>query len=86
MREILRIRAETEGITINSDGLEALATIGDSASLRYVVQMLTPASILAATNGKDSVDKDDIEEINSLFMDAKASTKMLAAAGDSYLQ
>lgn len=86
IKEILRIRGETEGITIDAGGLDALAAIGETASLRYVVQMLTPASLLAATNGKDCVDADDIEEINSLFMDAKQSTKMLAAGGDSYLQ
>jgi RuvB-like protein 1 (pontin 52) len=86
IHEILKIRAETEGIKIDDTGLDTLSGIGETTSLRYVVQMLTPASILATTNGKDAVQAEDIEEINTLFMDAKASTRMLAADSDKYLQ
>lgn len=85
IREILKIRATTEGIQIDESGLDALSTIGETSSLRYVVQMLTPAFLLATTNGKDVVQAEDIEEMNTLFMDAKASTRMLAAQSDKYL-
>lgn len=86
IQQILKIRAETEGLQIDEGGLVALSSIGDNTSLRYAVQMLTPAFILANTNGKDTVQAEDIEEINTLFMDAKASTRMLAADSDKYLQ
>lgn len=85
IREILKIRAETESIKIDETGLDALSTIGETTSLRYVVQMLTPSQILATTNGKDVVQAEEVEEINTLFMDAKASTRMLAAQSDKYL-
>lgn len=85
MKEILKIRAETEGIQIEDSGVEALAVIGETTSLRFIVQLMTPCSILAATNGRGSVTADEVEEINSLFMDAKRSAKMLAEAGDKYL-
>jgi len=86
IQQILKIRAETEGLKIDEGGLAALSIIGENTSLRYAVQMLTPAFILASTNGKDTVQTEDIEEINTLFMDAKASTRMLAADSDKYLQ
>jgi RuvB-like protein 1 (pontin 52) len=83
--QILKIRAQTEGITITDDALQHLAKIGGATSLRYVVQLLTPARILAETNGKTKVENEDIEEINELFMDAKASAMMLASQADKYL-
>jgi len=56
IKEILKIRAETEGLTVTEKALEHLAHIGSKTSLRYAVQLLTPANHLAETNGK-SVNK-----------------------------
>ena len=53
---------------------------------RYAVQLLTPASLLAKINGKEAIDKDEIEEINELFYDAKSSAKILAEQKDKYMQ
>lgn len=85
MKQILKIRAETESISVDDAAVEALALIGETTSLRFIVQLLTPCSILATTNGRQSVSAEEVEEINSLFMDAKRSAKMLAEAGNKYL-
>ena len=53
---------------------------------RYAVQLLTPGSILAKINGKDNVGKDEVEEIDKLFYDAKASAKILQDHEDKYLK
>ncbi len=53
---------------------------------RYAVQLLTPASILAKINGKDKISRDEIEEVNDLFHDAKSSAKLLAAEDEKYLK
>jgi len=53
---------------------------------RYSVQLLTPASLLAKINGKDAIDREEIEEINELFYDAKSSAKILAEQKDKYMQ
>jgi len=53
---------------------------------RYAVQFLTPASLLAKINGKEAIDKDEIDEINELFFDAKSSAKILAEQKDKYMQ
>jgi len=49
------------------------------------VQLLTPASIMAQTGGRETITKDDIEEIDSLFYDAKSSAKILSDNADKYI-
>ena len=85
MVQILAIRCATESIEIEEEALAHLASIGTRASLRYVVQMLTPASVLAETVGKSKVSKDEIEEIASLFLDAKTSATILTEQADKYI-
>merc|ERR1719240_1032313 len=58
MAQILKIRAETEGIPVDEEGLQRLSEIGTSTSLRYIVQMLTPAFVLARIGGRDVVTVD----------------------------
>jgi len=85
MAQIIRIRAQTEGIAIAEEALALLADIGSKTTLRYAVQLLTPAILLARINGRNSVDPDDVREINGLFRDAKASAHELMAHGEKYL-
>lgn len=82
--QIISIRAETEGLEVEEDALAAMGEIGARTSLRYAVQMLTPARILAQTSGRDTVSAVDVEEVDELFFDAKASAKLLATS-EGYL-
>ena len=84
--QILAIRASTESLPIEDTALARLGEIGDRASLRYAVQLLTPASIVANTAGRDKISKDDVDEIDKLFYDAKRSAKILADNEDDFLQ
>jgi len=83
--EVVAIRSATEGLEIEQDALALLGEIGVNTSLRYVVQLLTPASIMARTAGREIITKDDIEEIDSLFFDAKSSAKILSDNADKYI-
>jgi RuvB-like protein 1 (pontin 52) len=83
--QVLSIRAQTEGLNMAQEAIELLGEIGANTSLRYVVQLMTPASVLADTNGRDEVTRDDIEEIDQLFYDAKSSAKLLAQHADKYI-
>merc|ERR1712085_1054 len=67
--EVVNIRAQTESLNIEEDALVLMGEIGANTSLRYVVQLLTPSSILAATSGRDTITREDIEEVDSLFYD-----------------
>ena len=53
---------------------------------RYAAQLLTPSSMLSKINGKDAIGKDEIEEINELFFDAKSSAKILTEHQDKYMK
>jgi RuvB-like protein 1 (pontin 52) len=44
---------------------------------RYAVQLIHPAYVLAQTQGRNEIEKYDLEEIKYLFFDAKASAKLL---------
>jgi DNA helicase TIP49 (TBP-interacting protein) len=50
------------------------------------VQLLTPARILAATQGREAIEAGDVEEIDRLFSDAKASSKILIEQAEKYLK
>ena len=86
MVKILSIRAATESLTLDEAALARLGEIGQRTTLRYANQMLTPARILAETNGKEEISLDDVEEIDELFYDAKASAKILQEQEALYLQ
>ena len=47
--------------------------------------MITPAFVLAQTLGKLKISKDEVEEINSLFLDGKTSAKLLMEQADKYI-
>ncbi|CAC5411713.1 ruvB-like 1 [Mytilus californianus] len=86
MVQILKIRATTENISLDEESALSLGKIGVQTTLRYSVQLLTPSNLLAKINGKDAISKEEIEEINKLFYDAKASAKILAEQEDKYMK
>jgi RuvB-like protein 1 (pontin 52) len=83
--QILAIRCATENIEIEEDALAHLATIGTKTSLRYVVQMITPAMVLAETMGKSKISKGEIDDISAIFFDGKTSARLLMEQADKYI-
>merc|ERR1719446_1552555 len=84
--QILSIRAKTEGIDVEDEALAYAAQVGQDASLRFAVQLLTPSNVLSKTNGRTNINKSDMEEINRLFLDAKSSALRLQKDADKYLK
>ncbi|KKY22185.1 putative aaa family atpase [Phaeomoniella chlamydospora] len=74
---IVRTRAKIEGLNLSDQALDAVAQQGTKVSLRYALQLLTPASILAKVNGRSTVEVVDVEECLGLFIDAKRSAKVM---------
>ena len=79
IRSIVRTRAKTEGLVVSDRALDKVGEAGVRVSLRYALQLLTPASILAKVGGKTEVGVGDVEECENLFLDAGRSAK---AAGE----
>ncbi|KLO17382.1 RuvB-like helicase 1 [Schizopora paradoxa] len=73
--KVVQVRANVEGLKLGSNVLDRLASEGEKASLRYALQLLTPASILAGLAGRTQIELEDIGELNELFLDAKTSAR-----------
>eukprot|EP01130_Rhizamoeba_saxonica_P008980 TRINITY_DN363_c0_g1_i1.p1 TRINITY_DN363_c0_g1~~TRINITY_DN363_c0_g1_i1.p1 ORF type:complete len:455 (+),score=118.19 TRINITY_DN363_c0_g1_i1:207-1571(+) len=78
---IIKIRSNIEGIDIDDESIVALSNIGSSSSLRHAIQLLAPCNMLAKTLHKEQVTTDIIEEVSSLFLDAKRSADLLREGG-----
>ncbi|KAF7479790.1 Hypothetical predicted protein [Marmota monax] len=63
-----KIRAQMEWIHISEEALNHLGKMGTKTTLRSLVQLLTPANLLAKINGKDSIEQESMEETSKLFM------------------
>jgi len=85
MVQIVKLRASTEGLTIDEAAVTVLGQIGTNATLRYAVQLLTPASINAKICGRTNIVKSDIKDMTEIFMDAKSSAAMLKENSDKYM-
>ena len=83
--QIIDIRAKVESLVLDTEALGALGEIGKSTSLRYVMQLLTPASIMARMAGRESIALEDIEQVDGLFFDAKSSARLLIEQADKYI-
>lgn len=85
IQQIIKIRAQIEGLQIEDDALTALSEIGNSTTLRYAVQLLTPASQSCKVNGRTVINKEDIGDMNALFLDAKRSARFLSEKDNKYM-
>ncbi|MCJ1356751.1 MAG: RuvB ATP-dependent DNA helicase pontin [Icmadophila ericetorum] len=84
VKTIIRLRTRTENLTITEPALDKISEHGVNVSLRYALQLLTPASILAKVNGRKDIDVIDVEECEDLFIDAKRSAAIVNA-GDQFI-
>ncbi|XP_059428972.1 ruvB-like protein 1 [Corylus avellana] len=85
MIKIIALRASVEDLVIDDESLAYLGDIGQRASLRHAVQLLSPASIMAKMNGRDKICKGDIEEVSALYLDAKSSARLLQEQQEKYI-
>ncbi|CAN1794394.1 RuvB-like protein 1, partial [Linum perenne] len=85
MIQILAIRAQVEELTVDEESLAFLGEIGQQTSLRHAVQLLSPASIVAKMNGRENICKADLDEVCSLYLDAKSSSKLLQDQQEKYI-
>ncbi|MEM0497712.1 MAG: RuvB-like domain-containing protein, partial [Acidilobaceae archaeon] len=77
IREIIRIRADEEEVPLTDEALEKLTDIGLERSLRYAVQLLEPARVIAVRRNSLKVEAQDIEEAARIFADVKKSVELV---------
>ncbi|KAI0773539.1 RuvB-like helicase 1 [Fomes fomentarius] len=76
--KVIQLRANVEDLKLGAGVLERLAKKGAESSLRYALQLLSPASILASLAGRKEIQLEDIDEMGELFLDAKTSALVIA--------
>jgi RuvB-like protein 1 (pontin 52) len=47
---------------------------------------MKPANILSRTNGKDQIEREEIYEVQDLFLDAKSSAHLLKQEDAKYMK
>ena len=77
VKKIVRLRARTEALQIADGALDRIAEHGVKVSLRYALQLLAPASIMAKVAGRAVVEVQDVEECEDLFIDARRSAAIV---------
>ncbi|GAX17981.1 RuvB-like protein 1 [Fistulifera solaris] len=77
LQQILSTRAQTEQLKMQPEALDLLTQIGVRTSLRFAVQLLTPAMQLAKVRGLEEIDAAAVQSVDSLFWDGKTSAQFL---------
>ncbi|WP_317895440.1 RuvB-like helicase [Pyrofollis japonicus] len=86
IKEILRIRADEEDIPLSEDALEELTKLGAERSLRYAVQLMEPARILAEREGRTKVTAEDVRRAAKYFVDVRESTRYVQEYEEKFLK
>ncbi|KAI6800299.1 RuvB-like helicase [Hortaea werneckii] len=73
--------------SLSPEALEELTSQGEKVSLRYALQLLAPAGILARARGSEGnvISGQDISEATSLFWDAGRSAAVLREKGGEFI-
>ena len=85
---ITQIRTKTEGLDLSEAAVARIAQRGVDTSLRYALQLLTPASILAKVRGGGNavkIEEQDVGEAEELFIDVGRSREIVAQSRGMYI-
>ncbi|CBZ30371.1 putative ATP-dependent DNA helicase [Leishmania mexicana MHOM/GT/2001/U1103] len=75
--KIINIRCEEEDVELTEDAFVLLTTLGQKTSLRYVLQLITTANMVAQKRKSSTVSVDDIKKVYLLFIDLRRSVELL---------
>ena len=70
-------RCEEEDVTLTDDALQVLTQMALETTLRYALNIISTAQVLARKRKSDKVDKEDLKRSYSYFMDEKRSVQWL---------
>ena len=86
IKEILRIRADEEDVPLTEEALEELTKLGAEKSLRYAIQLMEPARIIAEREGRTKVLAEDVRKAARYFVDVKESVRYVQELEDKFLK
>ncbi|XP_067928644.1 ruvB-like 2 [Watersipora subatra] len=85
IKQILKIRCEEEDVEMSDDALTVLTRIGMETSLRYAIQIITTANLVARKRKGTEVSVEDIKRVYSLFLDESRSSQFLKEYQDEFM-
>ncbi len=86
IKEIIKIKAKNDKIEIDENALEYLTELGEKNSLRYALQLLAPAWIVAREEKEKKIKKEHIERVEKLFVDVKRSVEYVKKFEKQFLE
>uniref|UniRef100_A0A8C9MQU4 RuvB-like helicase n=1 Tax=Serinus canaria TaxID=9135 RepID=A0A8C9MQU4_SERCA len=84
-QKVLRIGCEEEDVEMTEDAYAVLTRIGLETSLRYAIQLITAASLVARKRKGAEVGVEDIKRVYSLFLDESRSTQYMREYQEAFL-
>ncbi|CAG8511358.1 11641_t:CDS:2 [Acaulospora colombiana] len=77
MEQIIKIRCQEEDVELSADALTALATLATQTTLRYALNLISTAQVIARKRKSAIVDTEDVRKCYAYFLDEKRSTQWL---------
>ncbi|XP_055519424.1 LOW QUALITY PROTEIN: ruvB-like 2 [Leucoraja erinacea] len=84
-KQILKIRCEEEDVEMSEEAYTVLTRIGLDSSLRYSIQLISPAMLVCKKRKGTEVQMEDIKRVYSLFLDMARSTDCMNKYQDSFM-
>jgi len=77
IQQIIQIRCEEEDVTLTAEALSVLTSMAVQTTLRYGLNLISCAQVLARKRKAERVDVDDLRRAYTYFMDEKRSVQWL---------
>ncbi|XP_065560297.1 ruvB-like 2 [Artemia franciscana] len=85
LKQILKIRSDEEDCELSNDALLVLTRIASETSLRYAIQLITVANLVAKKRKGTDIKIEDVKRVYSLFVDEGRSAQFLKDYQDSFM-
>ncbi|TEB32417.1 RuvB-like helicase 2 [Coprinellus micaceus] len=77
IRQIIQIRCQEEDVQLTSEATDVLTSMALQTTLRYALNLISCAQVLAKKRKSESVDVEDLRRAYTYFMDEKRSVQWL---------
>jgi len=85
LKQILKIRCEEEDCEISEDALTVLTKVAGETSLRYAIQLISVAYLVAKKRKGTEISIEDVKRVYSLFLDEQRSCEFLKECQDEFM-
>jgi RuvB-like protein 2 len=83
--QIIRIRCDEEDVAITDDAHALLTKIATESTLRYAIQLITAANLVARKQKMDRVDVAHVQRVYRLFLDEQRSVQYIREHQDEFM-